>query len=77
MTGNFDISFFAHERVTFLHNFRCGDNPLISKYNNMINVIVYMAAADIRHVEEFNQKLMRMCASPLVSNFWILPKYFV
>ena len=62
LTGEFDISFFAHVRITFLHNFRCSDNPLKSMYNNMINVIVYMSGADIRHVEEFNQKRMRKCA---------------
>ena len=53
MTANFDISFFAYMRITFIRNCRCGDNLLKDMNNNRANAVLYMSYAENRHVKKF------------------------
>ena len=53
MTADFDISFFAYMRITFLRNCRCGNNLLKDMNNNRDNAVVYMSYAENRHVKKF------------------------
>ena len=68
MTADFDISFFAYMRITFIRNCRCGDNLLKDMNNNRANAVLYMSYAENRHVKKFYEKLIRTYASPLVNN---------
>ena len=63
MTANFDISFFAYVRITFIRNYKLGDNLLKDMDNNAANAVVYMSCAENRHVKKFYKKLIRIYAS--------------
>lgn len=63
MTANFDISFFAYVRITFIHNYKLGDNLLKDIDTNTANAVVYMSCAEYRHVNKFYKKLIRTYAS--------------
>ena len=63
MTADFDISFFAYMRITFIRNCRCGDNLLKDMNNNRANAVLYMSYAENRHVKKFYEKLIRTYAS--------------
>ena len=53
MTADFDISFFAYMRITFLRNCRFGDNLLKDMNNNRANAVNYRSCAENRYVKSF------------------------
>ena len=63
MTAKFDISFSAYVRITFIRNYKLGDNLLKDMDNNTANAVVYMSCAENRHVNKFYQKLILTYAS--------------
>ena len=68
MTADFDISFFAYMRITFLRNCSCSDNLLKDMNNNTANAVNYISCAENRYVKKFYEKLIRTYASQLVTN---------
>ena len=53
MTADFDISFFAYMRITFLRNCSCSDNLLKDMNNNTANAVNYRSCAENRCVKSF------------------------
>ena len=63
MTANFDISFFAYVRITFIRKYKLGDNLLKDIDINTANAVVYVSCAENRHVNKFYKELIRTYAS--------------